>query len=690
MPLPKQHSMNRYMPINKKSSSLSGKISSVTLLFILFCLNGCSQADNHNFHNPHKLPIDAKRWYQLNNISHGLEQLFDGKQYDKPTTGYGLLLDNYDAYYPLAEGEQISIDSIMMFDWEGSNEDRPTTIYAITLDWEKIPIAVFTGERYGAWNGPDPKNPDVFALGRPVTNIRYLVINSWGNFPGELEFYGTYTPPTPLQPKEKAHAALKDMFGINVFEWDFEEPNDPSNLDPERLAAIKNFTGIRHYLDWDKIEINEGTFAFSPAASGGWNYDTIYQWCKDNDIEVLACLKTIPPWMQETYPEGQRDNENIPMRYGKKNGDPLSYIEQARAGFQFAARYGKNKNIDSRLIRLDHDNQLRIGLGTINYIECDNERDKWWKGRKAYQTGREYAANLSAFYDGHKNSMGAGVGVKNADPLMKVVMAGLAAPNPDYVRGMIDWCKEFRGYKTDGKPDLPWDIINYHYYCNDADHNPDKAQKTGTAPELTHAEAVAGEFIKIGQQYDMPVWITETGYDIASESPQAADGIGDRTPEETQADWLLRTSLMYSRAGIQKVFYYELVDDNPKLNTQYATSGLINADRSNRPAADYFRQTNKLFGKYRYAATVYKNPVVDKYENGGQPMYLLVVPDKKGRKAKYLLNLGNADTAFIYRPLAGSSEMELKKIKTQNGKVEVLITETPVFITPNDLHSNKK
>ncbi len=682
MPPPKQHCMNRNMPIFKRFISLSGKICSVTLSLIMFCFNGCSQADNHNFHNPHKIPIDAKRWYQLNNTSHGLEQLFDGKQYDKPVTGYGLLLDNYDAYYPIADGEQISIDSIMMYDWEGSNEDRPTTIYAVTEDWKKIPIAVFTGERYGAWNGPDPKNPDVFALSRPVVNIRYLVINSWGNFPGELEFYGSYTPPNIQQTKEKEHAQLKHMFGINAFEWDFEEPNDPSNLDPNRLESIKNFTGIRHYLDWDKIEIQEGTFAFAPAASGGWNYDTMYQWCKDNEIEVLACLKTIPPWMQETYPEDQRDNENIPMRYGKKTGDPLSYIEQARAGFQFAARYGKNKNIDAGLIHLDHDNQFRTGLGTISYIECDNERDKWWKGRKAYQTGREYAANLSAFYDGHKNSMGPGVGVKNADPLMKVVMAGLADPKPDYVKGMIDWCKEFRGYKTDGKPDLPWDVINYHYYCNDADHNPEKTQTTGTAPELTNAENVAGEFIKIGQQYGMPVWITEAGYDIAQGSPQAAPRIHGQSALNTQADWLLRTSLLYSRAGIQKVFYYQLVDDNPKLNTQYATSGLINADRSNRPAADYFRQTNKLFGKYRYAQTLSKDPIVDKYENGTETMYMLTVPYNKGRETKYLLNIGSADTAYIYKPQAGNENMELKKMKIQNGKMEVTVTETPMFVTP--------
>lgn len=675
--------MNRQVLIGKGYMPLVIKISYVTFVLILFCLNGCSQSDNHNFNAPNKIPIDAKRWYQLNNTSHGLDQLFDMKTHDKPSVGYGILLDNYDAYYPVIEGEQISIDSIMMYDWEGSTQDHPTTIYAIMENWQKIPIAVFTGERYDAWNGPDPKKPDVFALDKPVANIRYLVINSWGVFPGELEFYGTYIPPKPRQITKKECAPLKGMFGINAFEWDFEEPNNPSILEPGRLAAINNFTGVRHYLDWDKIEGKEGSFTFSPASSGGWNYDTIYQWCKNNDLDVLACLKTLPPWMQASYPEDQRDNENTPIRYGNSPGEPSSFIEQARAGFQFAARYGKNKNINPNLIRLAADNQLRIGLGTIAYIECDNERDKWWKGRKAYQTGREYAANLSAFYDGHKNTMGPGVGVKNADSSMKVVMAGLAAPTPDYVRGMVDWCLEFRGYKANGKPDLPWDVINYHYYCNDADHDPEKTQKTGIAPELTKAEKVAGEFTKLGREFDMPVWITEAGYDIAPGSPQAAPGIQGRSPLQTQADWLLRTSLLYSRAGIQKVFYYELVDDNPKLNSQFATSGLINSDRTNRPAADYFRQTKSLFGSYRCVQTLSRDPIVDKYQHGQQIMYMLTVPDSKGKQTKYQLDIGTADTIFVYKPRMGKDKMELEKIiPKKNGKVDLIVTETPVFITP--------
>ena len=76
-----------------------------------------------------------------------------------------------------------------------------------------------------------------------------------------------------------------------------------------------------------------------------------------------------------------------------------------------------------------------------------------------------------------------------------------------------------------------------------------------------------------------------------------------------------------------------------------------------------------------------KHPIVDRYTHNGLPMYMLVVPDEKGRTATYTLDLGNAATAYIYTPTPGSDNMSLVQKKTTNGKVEILATETPVFVT---------
>ena len=654
----------------------------LTFILILCGLTGCSQSDVHNFHKPGKIPIDAKRWYQLNNTSKGLDELFNNNQYDKLNTGDGMVLKNYEAWYPILAGEKMTIDSMCMFDWEGQNEDHPMTIYAVLDDWTRVPVAVFTGLRYNAWNGPDPKMPDKFTLDKPVTNIRYLVINTWGNFPGEIEFYGSYTPPAKPSKAVIKPAPLSNFFGVNAFEWNFEDPKDAGHLEPGLLAMIKSFTGVRHYMDWDKLEARKGLYGFSPAYNGGWNYDTIYTWCKAQNITVLACLKTIPPWLADTYPKDDRDGENTPLPYGKDLADPASYTDQARAAFQYAARYGNNKNTDHSLLTMEPENKIRTGLGLITYMECDNERDKWWKGRKAYQTGREYAANLSAFYDGNKNKLGPGVGVKNADPTMQVVMGGLAMPTTDYVRGMIDWAAEFRGYKADGSVDLPWDVINYHFYANDASTDARAKQTTGVGPEAAMTDSFANAFIQMAHQYahDMPVWVTEAGYDINPKSIQKAPAADGKSATDVQADWILRTSLLYARTGVQKVFYYELYDDNPGNDTKYATSGLVNNDRTRRPAADFLYQTNKLFGAYTYKETLSKEPIIDRYTLKNADMYMVVMAGDKS-SATCTLDMSKADYAYIYKPIAGRNDMEMRKQKTDNGKVTVTATGTPVFVT---------
>ena len=100
----------------------------------------------------------------------------------------------------------MTIDSIMMFDYKGNNEDHPLLLFMRCLDdWRKMPIAVFTGARYNLWNGPDPEKTDVYALDTPVSHIRYIVINSWGHFPsGAGILRRLYSAKACTPPRKKA------------------------------------------------------------------------------------------------------------------------------------------------------------------------------------------------------------------------------------------------------------------------------------------------------------------------------------------------------------------------------------------------------------------------------------------------------------------------------------------------------
>jgi endoglucanase len=647
-----------------------------------------------------KIPIAASRWYQLTNSPDGIAALFDGVTSENVVNGWGRVIGTFDAYYPLQPGETFSIESIKFFDGWGSNANNPMTLSIITDTWQRIPIASFLGTNDQQWVGPYPNRPTTFTLDNPVRNARYLVLTSSWAYPTEVELYGSYTLPAPpsfpvLSPSDLAsqkQIKLKQSMGVNAFEWNLEANNNPSVVDPSLLAAVKNFTGIRHYLDWEKIESVEGSYTFNPSHMGSWNYDAMYERLKQEGIEVLACVKTVPSWMLASYPSSVRDAENVPVRYGKDFAQPTSYIEQAKMAFQFAARYGNNPNVDRSLVRVDTSpprwtndpvNQVKIGLNLIKYIECDNERDKWWKGRAGYQTALEYAANLSAFYDGNMNTMGPGVGVKNADPTMQVVMGGLASPNPDYVKGMVEWCRQYRGYKADGSVNLCWDVINYHHYSNDAGTSQGGNPTRGAAPEVSDAGRAAKAFIVMAHEYahDMPVWITEAGFDLNQGSVLKAIAVGSRTVQETQADWILRTALAYTRWGVERVFSYQLYDDNPNSTTQFSSMGLVNSDMTPRLAAQYLRQTNQLLGTYSYQQTLNADPIVDRYQLNGQSAYMLVVPDEHGRTASYTLNLGTAAYADVYRPTSGSA-MTVQRIMLQGGQLTLQVSETPLFVLP--------
>ncbi len=641
-----------------------------------------------------KIPIDPTRWYILNNTTSSLAGLFDGETQKTVELGYGLVLSTYDAYYPLREGESMTLDHIRMFDFEGTFTNNPARLSIITSDWKRVPVATFTGSVYNDWVGPDPNRQATgdakFSLDTPVKGIRYLVLTTQGGLPTELELYGDYQPGNPPSVNPSARPVqLRDMLGVNAYEWNFLEPNLSTEVNEPKMQLAKSFSGIRHYMDWQKLESAEGVFSYNPTLSGGWHYDEIYERCKAEGIEVLACLKTLPDWMLATYPAAERDHENVPVRYGRAFDDPASYREQARVAFQYTARYGSNKGVDPKLLSVydkprwpgDQPNTVRIGTDLIKYIECDNERDKWWKGRKGYQTAREYAANMSAFYDGHKNTMGPGIGVKNADPNMKVVIGGLVG-GAEYIRGMVDWCKEFRGYKPNGQVNLCWDVINYHVYTDDASSSQSGTSTRGAAPEKTSAGAKADAFILVSNELcnGMPVWITETGFDVSQQSPIKAIPIGQKSALTTQADWILRTSLFSARHGIQRVFFYQMYDDNELSGSMFATSGLLNSNGTRRPSADYLRQTKDLFGEYYYGRTLNQDPVVDEYTDGGKRMYALVVPDEVGRTTTYNLSVGTAREARVYRPAAGRDSMIWTNEKITDGQVRVEVGETPLFV----------
>ena len=476
---------------------------------------------------------------------------------------------------------------------------------------------------------------------------------------------------------------LRNMFGVNAFAWDFFGSN-PSTIDPTKWGLMKTFSGVRHYLDWSSLESAQGQYSFNPVINGSWNLDAIYSTLKNNNMTALVDIKTCPSWFLASFPANLQDSEDVTAPYGSNLSDPASYILVGKVAFQFAARYGSNTAVNKSLLSVDKTprwandvvNTVKVGLNTVKYVEVNNEPDKWWKGPATKQTAQQYAANMSAFYDGNVGKMGKNVGIKNADPNMQVVMGGLCnLPNAiQWIKDMVTWCAQNRGYKADGSVNLCFDVINYHNYSS--------GSNVGAAPELSNAASEADAFSAEAKTIagNPQVWLTENGYDINSGSPLRAPAIGGKSALLVQADWILRSSLLYIKHGISRLFFYQMYDNAPGNSVQFSTSGLMASASSRRPAGNYIHEVSGLMGDYTYVKTLSSSPMVDQYTNGTKTSWVLWMPTAKGATATYSLNVG-AKTATLYT-LNPSVPVINKAAKTTTSNLlSVAVSETPVIVS---------
>jgi hypothetical protein len=404
---------------------------------------------------------------------------------------------------------------------------------------------------------------------------RYVAVelqSSDGSSPiGELEIYGAplsnddggggVTPPTAIT----GDAAKINVCGFHWVPLDVYEP----------------FSMVREYTMWRWFENKKGLNAFEPTALGNGNYDTHYAALKAKGIAPVFVINTLPDWFND-YPAGVPwDMDHKPKAYLADAQDAMSYKAIARFAFQLAARYGKVKHDPSVLTldttpRWENDpiNEKKSGLNLLNYIEVWNEPDKWWKGDLGAFNPEDYAALLSACYDGHEGKLGAGHGIKTADPSMNVVMAGLATLNTDYVDRMNDWFKTHRSDKR-----FAAEVLNFHHYSNRNDINSKTGFDIGVSPEADKlGEKLA--VVNVWRKKNYPnqqLWLSEYGYDTSDASPQRPDTYGKLTLDELQGMWLVRSSLEIIASGFDRAFIFNAIDE-PGENGLFAASGLTHSE----------------------------------------------------------------------------------------------------------------
>ena len=504
--------------------------------------------------------------------------------------------------------------------------------------------------------------------------------------PGSDAPPGTDSAPTDgATPPPSGRSTLAQFMGVNAL---ITDPID-------KLAAIGN---VREYHDWQWCEGNgDASYPGYPSNQnsfslwgGYWDFDAYYQNLGAKGVFAFPVIQGGVKFVA--------DGKVPPVAAGKTATDPAAYVAHADHLFQYAARYGHTK-VDDKLLKLASDQKRLTGLGTLGYIEDFNEQDASWilPGGRLLFNPDEYAAMASADYDADQGRLGKTLGVKNADPTMKMVMGGLAGEGNDiasweksietYLDGIRTWATAHRGGS------FPADVVNVHYYS----FGPDPFGTAAPRPAVSPEDDKVRETMSLLKKYrddKLPgkeLWITEFGYDTDPLSRLHAPSLGKNSAMVVQGQWLVRYYLALLGAGFDRAFMFILDDpcDGTDCHVQFGTSGITTGkDKWDPKPGFYFLATLRArLGAYAFHADVASgDPNVRILElvtpgAGAKTAYVVWAPTSKDTTVSgYTLSLGSATKATLVTLTDKAMNGTETSLGVSSGKAKLDVTETPSIV----------
>lgn len=553
--------------------------------------------------------------------------------------------------------------------------------------WETTPFASIEANGYQSWVSKTLTTPK-------KTRFIKLQVNSVGISIRELMFYGsTIQPivadpiPTGVQPERPN---MWNFAGTNIIGNEFA-------TDIYSVSGTHRAYSDLKYFDTDITNAYpNNTFSF-----GGGGYDLFMKYWKDNGYhQFWAVQGNSQRFINANSSVANADNIK-PIATGADPENPASYIEHGDALFQLAARYGNVAVAQSRL-RVNTSTTAASGLGYLNSVENGNENNKFWKGRAGYFSPYEYAAMSSADYDGHENTLGPNIGIKNADPNFKLINAAIIGIDTSYIKAMAHWCY----YKRADKKFI-WDVINIHHYCNDAGGQTAIPATTGISPEADQLYEKLKSFIDFKNRYwpEKEVWLSEFGYDIclvsdgtSPVSNQIVPTIAGQTKYETQSNLTIRSFLIGNAAGLNKMQQYMLRHSNFSETEAglYNSSGMVNKggyDALNKVtiapepypvwyALYTMRNTLKDYSFTEIVNSGNANVWIYKFTNrNNQIAYAVWCPTSNNTVvSNYSFPVGAATTATYVTFQNNSRTGAAANLTASNGSVSIRVSESPSYL----------
>ena len=433
-------------------------------------------------------------------------------------------------------------------------------------------------------------------------------------------------------------------------------------------------TDLTEPISWDPIH-DIWDSEYHPTDGNSDNY---YQKMLDMGIECMPCI--------HVHVDEKNCRECIP-NFGGDPSDPASYKIMADYSFQFVARYGHTK-VPDNMLRTTEAAPKKSGMGLIRYFENWNEGNRWWDDPAGHFTPYQFAAFSSASYDGHMGTLGPGFGVKGADPNIRYSLGGFAELALSYVQAMKLWSDYYRNGS------FPAEVINVHHYCNTMGKQHSKEEAHGISPEEDRLKEKLEKMVKWRNENlpDIELWLTEFGWDTADEDTYISAAWGHKqypngiTMEEIQAQWLIRTYLIGSAAGFERLQMF-LANDLRDYKGVYGKSGFITIDDEYKPSWYYTKTlktalTGMLFhdeytsGNDNVWIYRYRHPETEK------GAYVLWCPTADGTTANgYKLKLtGNASSATQVSLVDKMDFGKNENLDIESQSLTLNVSERPIII----------
>ena len=555
---------------------------------------------------------------------------------------------------------------------------KATDFRAPDSEWDKVVVFKAADMEAKTWYEAD--------IDLDVEYVQVSFID--GDAPVEIMLFGYQSGESDHPPATVAHKlpTVGELVGMCGF-----VAGGGGNTTIEQMACA-NVMREYHNMGWtyNKQYYPKTATAFM---SDLGNFDSLYYSYTEAGLNVIPCIQWAEGDQIATV-FGLDENGKVTSRPATESEKfyPSSYQKYADNMFGFAGRYGRTntpelvKILEKHVILTTTDGTGRGHLTWLEFVNEPNGEDS--RGLTPYQL----AALTSAAYDGHCNTLvdpfgeSDHFGAKNADPTIKVAMAGLAGIGSRYCASMVYWMKANR---IDHQVSM--DAFNVHsYFCREFKIN-GQTVMMGVSPEEFGLVDELSQLVELRDKYypEKEVWLTEFSWDTATSytTKTACHAYGEYTARQVQAMWLTRAYLLLSASGVDKATMYMCEDgtaEDTTNNVQYGTCGVIDYQGNKKDSYFYMYTLKETLADYTFVQEIdsgRSNVMIYQYADAeGNYAYALWCPTSDSTKVNDFKLYIDADKATLVENAYG----EIYGVKTDltaNDKiVTVNVSENPIYV----------